>query len=799
MFRVLSCIGGEHDLRLVLLAGTICFVTSLVAVNLIHRARMAQLRARFAWIITAGAASGCGIWATHFIGMLAYEPAVPVSYDVFLTALSFLFAGALTSLGIAVAIIGSGVRNALLGGAVVGLAIAGMHFLGMQALQVPGRVIWAPDLVIAAIVFAVGFGMAAMEASRRKGVTMTVLAAVALSAAILLLHFTAMGAIEIVPDPTRSVTPFALSPTVLALCVAAVTAVVLAIGAAGSIVDQRMGEKNELLEAALQNMYQGLCMLNNNLEVMVVNHRFLEMFGIAPDQVKPLMPMKDLLDVAQQAIPFGEQTLIELRRWAFRLIRHKKSGKTIFQRSDGRIYAVSHEHMPTMNGWVDTFEDITERRVAEEKIAFMARHDVLTGLPNRMNFQEQLDKAVAENNRNGAFAVLCLDLDNFKTVNDTLGHQSGDQLLQVAAKRLEGALREGDLVARVGGDEFAILQLVKEQPAAATALAGRLVEIMRAPIKIGDHQMPVGVSVGISVAPTDGVDAVTLLKNADLALYRAKAEGRNAYRFFEPEMDARMRARRELELDLRQALTTAAFELYYQPIVNVASSEVTSFEALLRWHHPNRGMIAPLEFIPLAEETGLIIPIGEWVIRQACADAAIWPAKVHVAVNLSPAQFKSPNLIPTVISALSASQLSPQRLEFEITESVLIQDIDAALDVLSGLRNLGVAISMDDFGTGYSSLSYLRRFPFDKIKIDQSFIHDLADGGDSLAIVRAVTGLGSSLGISTIAEGVETAEQLNRLKAEGCTEAQGFLFGAAKPASEAIRHLGGTRQLRVVA
>ncbi len=429
----------------------------------------------------------------------------------------------------------------------------------------------------------------------------------------------------------------------------------------------------------------------------------------------------------------------------------------------------------------------------------MARHDALTGLPNRMQFHELLEKAVGDLTRTGTFAVLCLDLDNFKTVNDTLGHPCGDQLLQIAAKRIEGAVREGDVVARLGGDEFAVLQLVRDQPSAATTVASRLVEVMRAPIAIGDHQMPIGVSVGIAVAPADGADADALLKNADMALYRAKADGRGAYRFFEPEMDARMQSRRVLELDLRAAITTGAFELHYQPIVNVATNAVTSFEALLRWRHPDRGLVPPLEFIPLAEETGLIVPIGEWVLREACAQAAKWPANVHVAVNLSPVQFKNAHLVATVLSALSASRLAPQRLELEITESVLLQDSDATLAILYQLRGLGVAISMDDFGTGYSSLSYLRKFPFDKIKIDRSFIRDLADGGDSLAIVRAVTGLGSSLGISTIAEGVETAEQLNRLKAEGCTEAQGFFFGAAKPANEAIRHLTATRQLQVVA
>jgi diguanylate cyclase (GGDEF)-like protein len=799
MFRVLSCLGGQHDLRLVLLAGIVCFVTCLVAVNLIHRARQTQHRARLAWIITAGAASGCGIWATHFIGMLAYEPGVPVAYDLPLTLLSFAVASALMSAGIALTITGGSVKGALLGGGVVGLAIALMHFIGMQALQVPGHVKWSPDLVAAAIVFATVFGMAAMETARRSGVAMMLLAAITLSAAIILLHFTAMGAVEIVPDPTRSVTPFSVSPSVLALYIAGATALVLAVGFAGSIIDRRIGEKTELLEAALQNMFQGLCMLNAKREVMVVNDRFLEMFGIGPDQVRPLMPALELIEAAERAVPFGAETLLNMRRWWLRLMREKKSGKAVFQRSDGRIYSVSHRHMPAMEGWVDTFEDITERRNAEERIAHMARHDTLTGLPNRMHFRERFDKAVAAVDRTGAFAVLCLDLDNFKIVNDTLGHQAGDSLLQIAAKRIQAALRKNDLAARIGGDEFAILQLTKEQPSAAIALANRLVEVMQEPIMIGEQEVLVGVSVGIAQAPADGADADTLLKNADLALYRSKADGRGTYCLFTPQMNVTMQARRVLELDLRSSLSTDAFELFYQPIIDIASNKVTSFEALLRWHHPQRGLLSPAEFIPLAEKTGLIVPIGEWVLREACSQAAKWPRDIHVAVNLSPAQLKSANFLRSVLGALSSSQLSPKRLELEITESVLLQDSAAATAILRQLRDLGVTISMDDFGTGYSSLSYLRKFPFDKIKIDRSFIRDLAKGGDSLAIVHAGTGLGNSLGISTIAEGVETAEQLDRLRAAGCTEAQGFLFGAAKPLNEAISHLDRNRQLRVVA
>ncbi len=800
MFRVLSCLGGQHDLRLVALAEIVCFVTSFVAITLFHRAGVTKDRARLGWIATAGMASGCGIWATHFIAMLAYAPGVPVAYHMPLTVLSLVIAWLLMSIGIAIAVFRADRPGALVGGAVIGLAIAGMHFVGMLALEVPGRITWSADLAIASIVLGMAFGMAAMDvAVRRNDLSTTLFASLALTLAIVSLHFTAMGAIILVPDPTRSVTPFAISPTVLALCLAAATSVVLATGAVGSIVDRRISEKSEQLDAALHNMLQGLCMSNAQSEVIVVNRRFADMFGVDYARIRPGMNVSEMFDLAERAVPFRPGTRAANRAWSRGLARADGSGKTVFQRTDGRIFSISQEPMPATDGWVQTFEDITERRQAEDKIAHMARHDALTGLPNRMHFCERLDKAFRELHRTAGFAVLCLDLDHFKSVNDMLGHQAGDRLLQVAAARIREALRESDVVARFGGDEFAVLQLVEDQPAAATALAGRLVEVMSEPIALGEQQMPVGVSIGISLAPADGGDAGRLLKNADMALYRAKADGRGTYCFFESGMDARMQARRILELDLRTALTTGAFELHYQPIVNVTSGEITSFEALLRWRHPTRGMIAPLEFIPLAEETGLIVPIGEWVLQEACAEAVKWPDNLHVAVNLSPAQFKKPKLVASVVDALSRSRLSAQRLELEITESVLLQDGDATMAMLHELRNLGVAISMDDFGTGYSSLSYLRKFPFNRIKIDKSFVHNLGDGGSSLAIIRAVTGLGSSLGIATIAEGVETADQLKRLKAEGCTEAQGYLFGAAKPSSEAIRHLTATRQLRVVA
>jgi diguanylate cyclase (GGDEF)-like protein len=389
---------------------------------------------------------------------------------------------------------------------------------------------------------------------------------------------------------------------------------------------------------------------------------------------------------------------------------------------------------------------------------------------------------------------LCLDLDHFKEINDSLGHPIGDALLKEVALRLGECVTEHDTVARLGGDEFAIVQFCGDcDPSAVSLLASHIVEKIAAPFDIGGHQLVVGVSIGISLAPEDGKNPDELLKKADLALYRAKADGRGTYRFFETGMDARAQARRLLELDLRAALQRGEFEVYYQPIRDVASDSVVAFEALVRWNHSLRGMIAPVNFIPLAEETGLIIPLGDWVLRQACLDAAGWSEQVTVAVNLWPVQFRNPSLVSSVRTALQGSGLPASRLELEITESVLLQNSEATLAVLHELRSSGVRISLDDFGTGYSSLSYLRSFPFDKIKIDRSFVSELATREDSMAIVRAVTGLGKSLGIVTTAEGVETDAQLDLLRQEGCTQAQGYLFSPPRPAAEVERMLARPR------
>lgn len=444
-------------------------------------------------------------------------------------------------------------------------------------------------------------------------------------------------------------------------------------------------------------------------------------------------------------------------------------------------------------------EDISERKRAEAQIARLAHYDPLTELPNRVLFQQSLREALSRSARQGEpVAVHCIDLDRFKVVNDTLGHPAGDALLKAAAERLRGCAREGDTVARLGGDEFAVVQCGVVHGADASRLAMRIVEAMAQPFDIHGQQVVAGASVGVALSPQDGLEPDELLQKADMALYRAKNEGRGAFHFFERAMDETLQARRLLELDLRRALGAGEFTLHYQPLYSLTEDRITGCEALVRWRHPERGMISPAEFVPLAEEIGLIGAIGDWVLREACREAGSWPAGIRLAVNLSPMQFRGRHLVESVISSLAASGLDPRRLELEITESVLLQDSAANLAVLHDLKSLGVRISMDDFGTGYSSLSYLRSFPFDKIKIDQTFVRDIIDDPNALAIIKAVTDLGASLGIVTTAEGVETVEQLEQLRRQGCQEIQGYLISRPVPPAELAVLLGSVAAAEIL-
>ena len=429
--------------------------------------------------------------------------------------------------------------------------------------------------------------------------------------------------------------------------------------------------------------------------------------------------------------------------------------------------------------------EIVNREESEARSQYLAYHDSLTGLGNRLLFKEQLEQALGDMTlRPHPLAVLFVDLDGFKTVNDTLGHSIGDMLLKSIANRLRDILPETYRIARLGGDEFAVLQMAVAQPEASSAMAEKIIEVVSLPYNIEGHDITVGASVGVAIGHPDSINAESFLKNADLAMYSAKSDGRGTYRMFDPEMDAIAQVRRILERDLRNAVVQDGFRLFYQPLVNLQTKKVSAFEALMRWQHPQRGLVPPSEFIPVAEEMGLIVQLGEWALRQACAEAVGWPDGICVSVNLSPLQFAKGNLVATVMNALASSGLPASRLELEITESVLFEKSEFNIAILNQLRELGVRISMDDFGTGYSSIGYLRSFQFDKIKIDRSFVRDLLVDEGSLAIVRAIAGLGVSFGMTTTAEGVETEEQMRCLNREGCVEVQGYLYSKPIPASE---------------
>nr|WP_292242294.1 EAL domain-containing protein [Mesorhizobium sp.] len=554
--------------------------------------------------------------------------------------------------------------------------------------------------------------------------------------------------------------------------------------------EQALKEQHRRFDAALANMSQGLLMYDADSRLIVRNERFLELYHVTPADFPLGMSHRDTLE---QLVRLGIYAEIDIDSEISKTTACLHAGEmrsTYRHLADGRTLLVVRRPM-SGGGWVATFDDVTERRRVEERMTHLAHYDTLTNLPNRSMFRERLDQALGEATD---LAIFSLDLDRFKAVNDTWGHPAGDWLLKCVAERLQRCLRnETDVVARFGGDEFVIIQFNPKGAGPkgagdAEKLAKRIVDIIGRPFRDKSRDMHVGISLGIALFPDDGRDADTLLKNADMALYRAKSEGRNVYRFFEPGMDAIVRARRALETDLEAALSRREFELDFQPIMNIASSEIVGAEALMRWRSPIRGLVPPDDFIPVAEEIGLIVPLGEWALRKACTVAAGWPRGLRIAVNVSAVQIKSGTFARSVISALAFSGVPADRLELEITETVLMDESDTVLKTLRQLRDLGIRIALDDFGTGYSSLGYLRRFPVDKIKIDRSFIRDI-DNRDTAAIVRTVIGLGAQLGITVTAEGVETEAQLEFLRKEGCVEAQGYLIGVPSKAADIQRLL----------
>jgi diguanylate cyclase len=785
MLTVWNCVAYEHDLRLLALAVVVCLAASYTAISLMHHVRRRTGRTRVIWLGVSATATGFGIWATHFIAMLAFAPGIPNAYNIALTFLSLVAAIVLTGAGLAVAIAPNLRAGPWLGGAIVGGGIAAMHYTGMAAFEVQGRIVWDPTLVTASIALGALFGAAALPAGlHRGGVRWKLLGALLLTLAICSHHFTAMGAAAIIPDPTIEVSETALPAALLAVAVALATAVIIVLTLTGLAIEVRDHRRDELEGERMRGLanaaVEGLILCDGET-VVTVNNSFAILIGASADELADAK--------LERCIPdHNTRTLLLARS------NHPIEGNLLH--SDGsRIPAEFILRSIDFGGRPHraiAVRDLRFRKQAEQHIRYLAHHDVLTGLPNRNAFNKKLDHDIDVCLAGGQrLAVLCLDLDRFKEINDLFGHGVGDRMLQVTANRISALLDSSQTMARLSGDEFAIIIPGLSDPAAAGRIAENIVEDLQAAGVGAEIDTPVSTSIGIAICPDDGTERTTLLTQADTALYRAKSDGRGCYRFFEVAMGAAARDRRVLEHELRRAIPRGEFKLVYQPQKDIRTANVIGFEALVRWQHPTRGEVLPDAFIPLAEDTGLIFQIGEWVLREACREAAAWPNPFMVAVNVSTRQIHSESFVKTLHDILFETGLPPDRLELEITETALISDLARALSTLRLIKAIGVRIAMDDFGTGYSSLSNLLAFPFDKIKIDGSFIRAVTTSDQAATVVRAVLALGRGLGLPVLAEGVETPADLQFLQRELCDEGQGYLLG--RPAGiENFRYLTHT-------
>ena len=759
------CIARQHDPGLALSAALVCAIGVYATFAIARHASRASGSQRLTWAAISIVAGGCTTWATHFIVLLAFQPGLQAAFDPVVTALSLACAIVGISAGMLVSMGSRRRSRQFAAGLIIGIGIAALHYLGQSAYLVKGTVVWDRTLVLLSLLVGVpitGVGMMTLS-HRRRQVRRAAPPLLLLSIAVL--HFCGMAAMTLHGDRSVTFPASAMSPATITPWVAGVSIALLTLAVFGWRFDlaakarfrQDQRRLRELADVALE----GLLICRG--DEVVTGNQSLERLSGYPTGALPGMFVSALLPgVDLASMPEREEREAQLV---------SADGSMIPVRVLQCQVALGHKLQTVV-----AVRDQRERLRTEARMRTLAFNDALTGVANRTRFFDLLSLHTASRReRDQRFAVLMLDLDRFKPVNDTLGHAAGDAILQMVAERVQASLRDGDVLARLGGDEFAILQVAADHLDAAAILAERIVQVVGGrPFSFHGQAIHLGASVGFAWAPQDGDDPAELLRNADLALYAAKSNGRSTWRRYDPRFDEETQERRRLEIGLRHAISGGELELHYQPLVDAKSGEIIAAEALVRWNHPERGLVPPVEFIGLAEETGLILPLGEWVLRTACAQAVSWPAHIGVAVNLSPAQFRDTGLAAAVLRALSSTGLSANRLELEITEGVLLNDEAGTLATLAELKSAGVRIAMDDFGTGYSSLSYLRKFPFDKIKIDQSFVRQVPDDPESAAIVRAIITMSSCLGIATTVEGVETGEQMAFSVAEGCDTIQGY-------------------------
>ncbi|WP_284778176.1 EAL domain-containing protein [Agrobacterium sp. lyk4-40-TYG-31] len=759
MFAVLECVALQHDRRIVVLAAVIALLGMLSFYHLLLRADESPLKRRPYWVVVAAFASGLSVWATHFIAMLAYQGSVPIGFDFPFTALSAIVA--VFGFWLSLQFLWEKTGAVVLSGIAITVAVAAMHFIGMAGMQVAASIEYRlTPILVGTAVTATLFCLAFFFFRHLRGHKRVTLSACAAILGVLTLHFTGISSTILIPDP--SIAGPHIDGTDRALLMASISGVtflVLAATGIAALIDRYLVDLKGLVGATLD----GLAVVQDG-RIVEVNSRFAGLFGAT--EASLIGVNAEELMHADDGMPAHHS-----RAAAVEAVPNRGDRSRTFELA---VRTIEYRGRPCE---VMAVRDLTEKRRAQREVEYLARHDMLTGLANRTMFQERLNNHITVAKNSDQFALLALDLDRFKAVNDLFGHAEGDRVLKDVSRILQQSARTGDLVARLGGDEFVILTAFGTTSDEARDLGEQILETFRQEMNSVSDPTAVGITIGIAAFPANGDDSETLMHAADLALYRAKINGRGIIAFYDLAMDQETKERRRLESDLRQAISRNELELLYQPVHSVENGEVAGYEALVRWQHPTRGMVQPDVFIPIAEESGIIIALGEWILHEACTAAVRWEPHIKVAVNISPVQFSLANLAYTICATLEKTGLAPSRLELEMTEAALLKDRAITLSTMRQLKRLGVTIVMDDFGTGYSSLSNLRSFPFDKIKIDRSFIAAMKQDENAHTIVRAIIGLGRSLDLPVTAEGIETDSQYRMVVDEGCTQAQGYLFG----------------------